>query len=137
VTCHFQNGNTVDTNGIQHEKTYAERLATADVALRRVNSVLVNNKDVAAPPFIRARVTIRGSIILTTSNDQNNVVYEHYTTIITDALSYYAVCEQVEIGKHFSQFCYRASRLISHSPKFLTVMPQTTRSSSRVRHHVG
>ena len=104
VTCHFQNGNTVDTNGIQHEKTYAERLATADVALRRVNSVLVNNKDVAAPPFIRARVTIRGSIIFTTSNDQNNVVYEHYTTIIADALSYYGVCEQVEIGKRFSQF---------------------------------
>jgi len=104
VTCHFQNGNTVDTNGIQHEKTYAERLATVDVALRRVNSVLVNNKDVAAPPFIQARVTIRGSIIFTTSNDQNNVVYEHYTTIIPDALSYYGVCEQVEIGKRFSQF---------------------------------
>jgi len=104
VTCHFQNGNNVDTNGIQYEKTYAEWLATADVALRRVNSVLVNNKDVAAPLFIRARVTIRGSIIFTTSNDQNNVVYEHNTTIIADALSYYGVCEQVEIGKRFSQF---------------------------------
>ena len=75
-----------------------------DTALHRVNEVLVKNKDILASPFIRARVTIRGSIIFTTSNAQNNVVYEHYTTIIADALSYYGVCEKVEIGKRFSQF---------------------------------
>jgi hypothetical protein len=91
-------------NGIQPEKTYSERQAIADVALCRVNSVLVDNKDVLASPFIRARVTIRGSIIFTTSNDQNNVVYEHYAAIIADALAYYGVCEKVEIGRRFSQF---------------------------------
>jgi hypothetical protein len=74
------------------------------VALHWVNVVLVNNKDVLASPFIRARVTIRGSIIFTTSNAQNNVAYEPYTAIIADALSYYGVCEKVEIGKRFSQF---------------------------------
>jgi hypothetical protein len=104
VICYFQSGNTDDANGIHHEKTYAERLAIADVALHRINSVLINNKDVVASPFIRARVTIRGTIIFTTSNDQNNVVYEHYTNIIADALSYHGVCEKVEIGKRFSQF---------------------------------
>ena len=104
VTCHFQNVNADGTNGIWPDKTYAERQAIADVALHRVNAVLVNNKDVLASPFIRARVTVRGSIIFTTNNAQNNVVYEHYTTIIADALSYYGVCEKVEIGKWFSQF---------------------------------
>jgi len=104
VTCHFKNDNSDDATGIQSTKSFAERQTMADVALRQVNSVLVNNKDVLAPPFIRARVTIRGSIVFTTSNAQNNVVYEHYTTIIADALSYYGKCEKVEIGKRFSQF---------------------------------
>jgi hypothetical protein len=104
VTCYFQSGGADATNGIQPEKSYSERQAIADVALCRVNSVLVDNKDVLASPFIRARVTIRGSIIFTTSNDQNNVVYEHYTAIIAEALTYYGVCEKVEIGRRFSQF---------------------------------
>jgi hypothetical protein len=104
VTCHFRDGTGDGTTGIHPEKTYIERQAIADTALRHVNSVLVDNKDVLAPPFIRARVTIRGSIIFTTGNAQNNVVYEHYTGIIMDALSYHGVCEKVEIGKRFSQF---------------------------------
>jgi len=104
VTCHFQNGNTDIANSIQSDKTYAERQAVADTALRQVNTALVDSKDVLAPLFIRARVTVRGSIIFTTSNAQNNVVYEHCSTIIADALSYHGKCEKVEIGKRFSQF---------------------------------
>jgi hypothetical protein len=76
----------------------------ADIALRQVNSALVDNKDINIPPFIRARVTVRGSIIFTTSTVQNNIIYEDYSTIIADALSYYGKCEKVEIGKRFSQF---------------------------------
>jgi len=45
-----------------------------------------------------------GSIILTTGNTQNNIIYEDYATIIAEALSYYGKCEKVEIGKHYSQF---------------------------------
>jgi outer membrane murein-binding lipoprotein Lpp len=104
VMCHFQNSNSEDTTGSHSDKTNSERQATADLALRQVNSVLVNNKDVLAPPFIRARVTMRGSIVFTTNNNQNNVVYEHYTTIIADALAYHGKCEKVEIGKRYSQF---------------------------------
>jgi hypothetical protein len=104
VTCHFQDANTNDTTCLQQEKTYVERQALADTALRRVNSAFVDNRDVLVPPFIRARVTIRGSIIFTTSNVQSNVVYEDYTTIIADALSYHGQCVNVEIGKRFSQF---------------------------------
>jgi hypothetical protein len=104
VTCHFQSGNTDNTNGIHTEKTYQERQSLADLALRRVNAAIVDNKDVLAPPFIRARVTVRGNIIFTTGTTQNNVIYEDYTTIIADALSYYGQCEKVEIGRRFSQF---------------------------------
>jgi len=104
VTCHFRNGGNNSATGIQPEKSYSERQTIADTALQKVNSALVDNKDVFAPPFIRAQVTIRGSIIFTTSNTQNNVVYEEYTTIIADALSYNGECERVEIGKRFSQF---------------------------------
>jgi len=104
VTCYFQSCGADATDGTQPEKSYSERQAIADGALCRVNSVLVDNKDVLASPFIRARVTIRGSIIFTTSNDQNNVVYEHYTAIIAEALANYGVCEKVEIGRRFSQF---------------------------------
>jgi hypothetical protein len=101
VTCHFTTDNT---DSIPTEQDHRVRQAAADTALRRVNSAFIDTKDVDVPPFIRARVTIRGSIIFTTSNCQNNVVYEDYITIIADALSYYGKCERVEIGKRFSQF---------------------------------
>ena len=47
---------------------------------------------------------MRGSIIFTTTNTQNNIIYEDYTTIIADALTYYGKYEKVEIRKLFSQF---------------------------------
>jgi hypothetical protein len=50
---------------------------------------LVDNKDVTAPPFIHARISMKGSIIFTTSNIQNNSIYEDYAGIIGDALAYY------------------------------------------------
>ena len=52
VTCHFHSVNADNTNGIQPDKSYTERQAITDVALHRVNVVLVNNKDVLASPFI-------------------------------------------------------------------------------------
>jgi hypothetical protein len=104
VTCYFQNNDADNTNGIHSEKTYNERQTIADMALRQVNTAIVDNRDVLAPPFIRARVTVRGNIIFTTSTTQNNVIYEDYTTIIADALTYYGQCEKVEIGRRFSQF---------------------------------
>ena len=104
VMCHFLGENINNSIELLEESNHIGRQATADVALRRVNSALVDNKDVMVPPFIRARVTRRGSIIFTTGNMQNNVIYEDYATIIIDALSYYGKCEKVEIGKRFSQF---------------------------------
>jgi len=104
VTCYFQNGDMDNSKGTLAEKTYNERQTMADMALQRVNSAIVDNKDVLAPPFIRARVTVRGNIIFTTSTTQHNVIYEDYATIIADALSYYGQCEKVEIGRRFSQF---------------------------------
>jgi len=104
VMCHFLNSSSNNTADVQPDKSYAERQMEADTALRHVNAALVNNKDVLVPPFIRARVTVRGSIILTTSNAQHNIIYEDYSTIIADALSYYGKCEKVEIGKRYSQF---------------------------------
>jgi len=102
VTCYFVRAEGPDV--ISAEQDYTTRQTSADAALRRVNAAIVDNKDVFAPPFIRARVTMRGNIIFTTGNTQNNVIYEDYTTIIADALSYYGECEKVEIGKRFSQF---------------------------------
>ena len=52
VTCHFPNSNTNETANILPDKTYAEREAVADTALRHVNAALVENKDVLVPPFI-------------------------------------------------------------------------------------
>ena len=99
VICHFQNGNKDNTNGIRPEKTYNERQTMADAALRWVNSAIIDNKDVLAPPFIRARVTVHGNIIFTTSTTQSNIIYEDYTTIIADARSYYSPYEKVEIDR--------------------------------------
>jgi len=100
VSFHFREQKDNDTPG----NDYVARQNAADTALRHVNSALINNKDVIAPPFIRARVTVRGTIIFTTSTVQNNIVYEDYKTIIADALTYYGKCKTVEIGKRFSQF---------------------------------
>jgi hypothetical protein len=103
VTCHFPSASPAEA-AIHAERNHTARQVIADAALHRVNKALVDNQDVTAPPFLRARVTMRGSIIFTTSNTQNNIIYEDYTTIIADALSYYGKCEKVEIGKRFSQF---------------------------------
>jgi len=102
VTCYFTCEEGPDA--IHAEQDYTTRQIATDMALRCVNSAIVNNKDVFAPAFIRARVTVRGNIIFTTGNTQTNVIYEDYTTIIKDALSYYGECVQVEIGKRHSQF---------------------------------
>jgi len=102
VVCYFTREDGPDA--IHAEQDYATRQIAADVALRQVNSAIVDNKDVFAPAFIRARVTVRGNIVFTTGNTQTNVIYEDYTTIIKDALSYYGECEHVEIGKRHSQF---------------------------------
>jgi hypothetical protein len=102
VTCYFTRKEGPDA--IHTEQDYATRQIVADAALHHVNSAIVNNKDVFAPAFIRARVTVRGNIIFTTGNTQTNVIYEDYKTIIKEALSYYGDCEQVEIGKRYSQF---------------------------------
>jgi len=103
VTCFFENDGTDDMN-ITSKKTYAERQMQVDTALRLINTAFSNNKDVLAPPFIRAWVTVRGAIIFTTGNNHNNIVYEDYITIIKHTLSYFGKCEKVEIGKRFSQF---------------------------------
>jgi len=103
VTCHFMKESPPEM-GMDADRTHSIRQAEADVALRRVNSALVDNRDINIPPFIRACVTIRGAIISTTSNTQNNIIYEDYSAIIADALSYYGKCERVEIGQRFSQF---------------------------------
>ena len=100
VTCHFIREQESDT--ILAEQDYATRQLAADIALRHVNSAIVN-KDVFTPAFIRARVTVHGNIVFTTGNNQTNVIYEDYT-IIKDTLSYYSECEKVEIGRRFSQF---------------------------------
>jgi len=102
VTCYFTWEEGPDT--IHTEQDYATRQIAADTALRGVSSAIVNNKDVFAPSFIRARVTVHCNIIFTTGDTQTNVIYEDYPTIIKDALSYYGECEQVEIGKQHSQF---------------------------------
>jgi hypothetical protein len=104
VTCHFESENPADITTMDTDRPYPMRQAEADAALRRVNAALVDNKDINLPPFIRARVTTRGSIILATSNTQNNIIYEDYSSIIADALSYHGKCERVDIGKRFSQF---------------------------------
>ena len=102
VTCYFVRPEGPDA--IHVELDYNTRQIAADAALRHVNSAIVDNKDVFAPAFIRARVTVRGNIVFTTGNNQTNVIYEDYTTIIAEALAYYGECEKVEIGKRFSQF---------------------------------
>jgi len=103
VMCHFPAASPAEA-AAHAERDYIARQVVADAALHRVNKTLVDNQDVTAPPFLRAWVTMRGSIIFTTTNTQNNIIYEDYTTIIADALTYYGKCERVEIGKRFSQF---------------------------------
>jgi hypothetical protein len=102
VTCYFDRVEGPDM--IQVDNDYKTRQIAADTALHRVNSAIVNNKDVYAPAFIRARVTVRGNIIFTTGNTQTNLIYEDYSEIIKEAVSYHGKCERVEIGKRFSQF---------------------------------
>jgi len=102
VTCYYIRVEGPDV--INAEQDYTTRQISADAALHRVNAAIIENKDVFVPPFIRVRVTMSENIVFTTGNTQNNVIYEDYTTIIADAISYYGECEKVEIGKRFSQF---------------------------------
>jgi hypothetical protein len=121
VTCYFTREEGPDA--LHVEQDYNTRQIAADVALQHVNSAIVDNQDVFAPAFIRARVTVRGNVVFTIGNTQTNVIYEDYTTIIKDALSYYGECERVEIGKRFSQF------LLHGVPTHLS-LPEISRSLS-------
>jgi len=112
-TCHFPATSPAEA-ATHAERDYIACQVIADVALHRVNKALVDNQDVTAPPFVRARVTMHGSIIFTTTNTQNNIVYEDYTTIIADALSYYGKYKKVEIRKRFSQFLLHG--VLTHLP---------------------
>jgi hypothetical protein len=100
VTCYFTRGEGPDA--IYAEQDYATRQTVADMVLHRVNSSIVNNKDVFVPAFIHVQVTVCSNIIFTTSNTQTNVIYEDYTNIIKDTLTYYGEYEQVEIEKRHS-----------------------------------
>jgi len=103
VTCHFSTATPTEA-AVYAERHYSACQAISDAALHRVNKALVDNQDITASPFLRVQVTMRGSIVLTTGNTQNNIIYEDYATIIADALSYYGKYEKVEIGTCFSQF---------------------------------
>jgi len=65
---------------------------------------------------------------------QTNVIYEDYTTIIKDALSYYGECEQVEIGKRHSQFLLHGLpthlSLLEISQSISSNYPQLTQSQT-------
>jgi len=88
VTCHFPAASPTEA-ATHAERDYIARQVVADAALHRVNKALVDNQDVTAPPFLHVRVTMCGSIIFTTTNTQNNIIYEDYMTIIANTLSYY------------------------------------------------
>ena len=103
IMCHFPAASPTEA-ATHAERDYIARQVVADAALHQVNKALVDNQDVTAPPSLRTWVTMHGSIIFTTTNTQNNFIYEDYTTIIADALPYHGKCEKVEIGKRFSQF---------------------------------
>jgi len=113
VTCHFPAASPAEA-ATHAERDYITCQVVADAALHRVNKALVDNQDVTAPPFLRARVTMCGSIIFTTTNTQNNIIYEDYTTIIADALTYYGKYKKVEIRKCFSQFLLHG--VLTHLP---------------------
>ena len=102
VTRHFPATSPAEA-ATHAERDYIAHQVVADAALHRVNKALVDNQNVTTPPFLCVRVTMCGSIIFTTTNIQNNIIYEDYTTTIADALSYYGKCEKIEIGKRFSQ----------------------------------
>jgi len=86
VTCHFR-AETPTEAAACTEQRYSSRQAISDAVLHRVNKALVDNQDITAPPFLRTRVTIHGSIVHTTGNTQNNIIYKDYVKIIADALS--------------------------------------------------
>jgi len=113
VTCHIPATSPAEA-ATHAERDYIARQVVADAALHRVNKALVNNQDVTARPFLRIRVNMRGSIIFTTTNTQNNIIYEDYMTIIADDLTHYGKCEKVEIGKCFSQFLLHG--VLTHLP---------------------
>ena len=103
VTCHFPGASPAEA-ALHAKQDCITRQTITNTALHRVNKALVDNQDVTAPLFLCARVTMRGSIIFTTTNTQKNIIYEDYTMIIADALSCYGKCEKVKIGKRFSQY---------------------------------
>jgi hypothetical protein len=57
--------------------THKERNhATATLALDLVNKLIVDNKDVLAPPLLQARFSLRDILVLTTGLNHNNIDYD-------------------------------------------------------------
>jgi len=127
VTCHFPA--TSPAEATTHvERDYIARQVVMDVALHRVNKALVDNQDVTAPPFLHAWVTMHGSIIFTTTNTQNNIIDEYYTTIIADTLSTTASAKRSKLGSASASSCSTEPRPTSSCPISLTASPPTTPS---------
>jgi len=127
VMCHFPA--LSPTKAATHvERDYIARQVVMDAALHRVNKALVDNQDVTAPPFLRARVTMYGSIIFTTTNTQKNIIDEDYTMIIADALSTTASAKRSKLGSASASSCSTESQPTSSCPISLTASPPTTPS---------
>jgi hypothetical protein len=57
-------------------------------ALKTVNKVIAENKDLENPPFIRARFTLSNNLALTTGLDNCALDYESHLKAITEPLKF-------------------------------------------------
>lgn len=60
----------------------------ADIALEKVNKVIVDHKDILQPPFTRARFTVNNNLVLTTGLNNCGMDYDSYLNILVDAVRF-------------------------------------------------
>lgn len=60
----------------------------ADIALEKINKIIVDHKDILQPPFTRARFTVNNNLVLTTGLNNCGMDYDSYLNIIVDAVRF-------------------------------------------------
>ena len=75
----------------------------ADIALEKVNKVIVDHKDILQPPFTRARFTVNNNLVLTTGLTNCGMDYDAYLNIIVDAVRFLGHAS-ARINERWSKF---------------------------------
>lgn len=111
---------------------------SADLALEKVNKVIIDHNDINLPPFVRARFSHNNNLVFTTGLNNCGLEYDPYLNILVDAVRFLGpasarinekwskfllhgvpTCSSLEAMRSDIETCYPALKL-AQTPRWLS-----------------